>query len=161
MYNVIKGEQSADARRTLAEGIQSNHPAGHHRDHPPSPRCIVLVTEDEIERAVAMLIAIEKTVVEARAWLALPRCWRRWSVLRAAMSACSDRRQYRHAADRLGADPRTRTRGPADADRHRHRRPAGPAGRGLGALAEAGANIIEVSHQRTFSDLPARHCSRS
>jgi threonine dehydratase len=23
-------------------------------------------------------------------------------------------------------------------------------------LAEAGANIIEVSHQRTFSDLPAR-----
>ena len=65
MYNVIKGEQLPMRGDTLAEGIAVKSPG---RITTEIIRRlvddIVLVTEDQIERAVAMLIAIEKTVVE-------------------------------------------------------------------------------------------------
>src|SRR6185503_4045357 len=65
MYNAIKGESLPTRGDTLAEGIAVKAPGRitteiirHLVDD------IVLVTEDQIERAVATLIAIEKTVVE-------------------------------------------------------------------------------------------------
>ncbi len=65
MYNAIKGESRPMRGDTLAEGIAVKAPGRitteiirHLVDD------IVLVTEDQIERAVAMLIVIEKTVVE-------------------------------------------------------------------------------------------------
>ena len=60
-----QGRASADARRHAGRRHRRQG-AGpdHHRHHPSSRRRIMLVTEDQIERAVAMLIAIEKTVVE-------------------------------------------------------------------------------------------------
>src|SRR5207244_11478202 len=65
MYNAMKGEHLPMRGDTLAEGIAVKSPGRitteiirHLIDD------IVLGTEDQIERAVAMLIAIEKTVVE-------------------------------------------------------------------------------------------------
>ena len=103
---------------TLAEGIAVKAPGGLTTEIIRRlVDDIVLVTEDEIERAVAMLIAIEKTVVEGAGAAGLA------AVLANAGALCrpqcrprADRRQHRYAADRLGADPRTRARGPADAD---------------------------------------------
>ncbi len=119
---------------------------------------IVLVSEDQIERAVATLISIEKTVVEGAgaaglaAVLAAPE---RFAGLQCRPGA--DRRQYRHQADRLGPDPRARARGTADLQLALDivDRPGQLAAVSI-LLADAGANIIEVSHQRTFSDLPAK-----
>ena len=118
---------------------------------------IVLVTEAEIECAVATLINIEKTVVEGAGAAGLAAVLANPALLcRPQGRSGADRRQYRHAADCLGPDPRARARGTADAAIARYRRPARPIGCGRRLLAEAGANIIEVSHQRTFSDLPAK-----
>ena len=50
---------------------------------------ILLVTEDQIERAVAMLISIEKTVVEGAGAAGWPPCWRRPNASRARTSAWS------------------------------------------------------------------------
>ena len=158
MYNVIKGEHLPMRGDTLAEGIAVKAPG---RITTEIIRRlvddIVLVTEDQIERAVAMLIDDRKDRGRRR---------RRGRPCRGAGGAgafrrpqCrprADRRQHRHAADRLGADPRTRARGTAHANCHRHRRPPGQLAAVSALSAEAGANIIEVSHQRTFSDLPAK-----
>src|SRR6266446_6724461 len=65
MYNLIKGESLPMRGDTLAEGIAVKAPARITSDiirHLVDD--IVLVTEDEIERAVAALISIEKTVAE-------------------------------------------------------------------------------------------------
>ena len=135
MYNAIKGEILPMRGDTLAEGIAVKAPGRITTDiirHLVDD--IVLVTEDQIERAVAMLIAIEKTVVEGAGAAGLA------AVLADAGAFCraqcrprAHRRQHRYAADRFRADPRTRARGAADADRHRHRRPARATGVGLGA----------------------------
>src|SRR4029078_7571209 len=65
MYNLTKGQQLPMRGDTLAEGIAVKAPG---RITSEIIRRlvddIVLVTEDQIERAVAMLISIEKTVVE-------------------------------------------------------------------------------------------------
>ena len=106
MYNAIKGASLPMRGDTLAEGIAVKAPGRitteiirHLVDD------IVLVTEDEIERAVAMLIAIEKTVVEGAGAAGLA------AVLASAGTFCraqrrprADRRQHRYAADRLRAD---------------------------------------------------------
>ena len=119
MYNAIKGEELPMRGDTLAEGIAVKAPGRITTDIIRRlVDDIVLVTEDQIERAVAMLIAIEKTVVEGAgaaglaAVLAAPE---RFAGKQGRPGA--DRRQHRYAADRLGADPRTRARGAADADR--------------------------------------------
>ena len=65
MYNAIKGESLPMRGDTLAEGIAVKAPGRITTDIIRRlVDDIVLVTEDQIERAVAMLIAIEKTVVE-------------------------------------------------------------------------------------------------
>ena len=65
MYNVIKGEQLPMRGDTLAEGIAVKAPG---RITTEIIRAlvddIVLVSEDQLEGAVAMLMSIEKTVVE-------------------------------------------------------------------------------------------------
>jgi threonine dehydratase len=91
MYNVIKGEQLPMRGDTLAEGIAVKAPGRITTDIIRDlVDDIVLVTEDQIERAVAALISIEKTVVEgagaaglaavlaARAsWQRYRTCWRK------------------------------------------------------------------------------------
>ena len=118
---------------------------------------IVLVTEDQIERAVAMLIAIEKTVVEGAgaaglaAVLAAPERFAGRNVGLVLTGGNIDTRLIASVLTRELAREGRLTQIAIDiVDR------PGQLAAVSALLAEAGANIIEVSHQRTFSDLPAK-----
>lgn len=158
MYNAIYGKALPMRGDTLAEGIAVKSPGkittGIIRDLVDE---IVLVTEDQIERAVASLISIEKTVVEGAGAAGL-----------AAVMANTQNFSGRNVGLILtGGNIDTRliasvlTRELAREGRLTQLaidlvdRPGQLAAVAI-LLAEAGANIIEVSHQRTFSDLPAK-----
>jgi threonine dehydratase len=158
MYNIIKGEHLPMRGDTLAEGIAVKSPGritteiirGLVDD-------IVLVTEDQIERAVAMLIAIEKTVVEGAgaaglaAVLAAPERFAGRNVGLVLTGGNIDTRLIASVLTRELAREGRLTQIAIDiVDR------PGQLAAVSALLAEAGANIIEVSHQRTFSDLPAK-----
>ena len=158
MYNVIKGEQLPMRGDTLAEGIAVKSPG---RITTEIIRRlvddIVLVTEDQIERAVAMLIAIEKTVVEGAgaaglaAVLAAPERFAGRNVGLVLTGGNIDTRLIASVLTRELAREGRLTQIAIDiVDR------PGQLASVSALLAEAGANIIEVSHQRTFSDLPAK-----
>jgi threonine dehydratase len=158
MYNVIKGEHLPMRGDTLAEGIAVKSPG---RITTEIIRRlvddIVLVTEDQIERAVAMLIAIEKTVVEGAgaaglaAVLAAPEHFAGRNVGLVLTGGNIDTRLIASVLTRELAREGRLTQIAIDiVDR------PGQLAAVSALLAEAGANIIEVSHQRTFSDLPAK-----
>ena len=143
---------------TLAEGIAVKHPGAlTSRILADYANDVVLVPERDLERAVAMLAGIEKTVVEGAgaaglaAMLAEPERYRGKKV---ATLLCGGNIDTHLLANvlvrdlvRQGRIARLRV---AASDRP-------------GALAaitakvyEAGANIIEVNHSRIFTRLPAK-----
>src|SRR6185437_1256358 len=123
MYNAVKGEQLPMRGDTLAEGIAVKAPgritSGIVRDLVDD---IVLVSEDQLERAVSVLIGgnIDTRLIAS----VLTRELAREGRLTQLAIDIVDRPGQLAAVSAL--------------------------------LAEAGANIVEVSHQRTFSDLPAK-----
>jgi threonine dehydratase len=158
MYNAIKGEGLPMRGDTLAEGIAVKAPGaittGIIRRLVDD---IMLVSEDQIERAVAMLIAIEKTVVEGAgaaglaAVLAAPERFAGRNVGLVLTGGNIDTRLIASVLTRELAREGRLTEIALDiVDR------PGQLAAVSALLADAGANIIEVSHQRTFSDLPAK-----
>jgi threonine dehydratase len=158
MYNAIKGEDLPMRGDTLAEGIAVKAPGKITtrmiRDLVDD---IVLVTEDQIERAVATLISIEKTVVEGAgavglaAILAFPERFSGRDVGLVLTGGNIDTRLIASVLTRELAREGRLTQLAIDiVDR------PGQLAAVAALLAEAGANIIEVSHQRTFSELPAK-----
>jgi threonine dehydratase len=158
MYNVIKGKHLPMRGDTLAEGIAVKEPGLITREIIRElVDDIVLVSEDQIEGAVAMLISIEKTVAEGAGAAGLA----------AVLSAREDFRGRNVGLVLTGGNIDTRliasvlTRELAREGRLTQLaldivdRP-GQLALVANTLAQAGANIIEVSHQRTFSDLPAK-----
>jgi threonine dehydratase len=158
MYNAITGTSLPMRGDTLAEGIAVKAPG---KLTEPIVRALVdgilLVTETEIERAVSQLITIEKTVVEGAGAACL-----------AAVCAEPDRFKGRNVGLVLsGGNIDTRllagvlTRELAREGRLSQLsidladRP-GQLARVANLLGEAGANIVEVYHQRVFTDLPAK-----
>jgi threonine dehydratase len=118
---------------------------------------ILLVTEDQIERAVASLIGIEKTVVEGAgaaglaAVLANGELFTGRNVGLVLTGGNIDTRLIASVLTRELAREGRLTQLSLDiVDR------PGQLATVAALLADAGANIIEVSHQRTFSDLPAK-----
>ena len=158
MYNVINDRQLPMRGDTLAEGIAVKAPGQ------ITTKIIrrlvdeiVLVTEDQIERAVAMLISIEKTVVEGAgavglaAILAAPERFSGRNVGLVLSGGNIDTRLIASVLTRELAREGRLTQLAIDiVDR------PGQLAAVTALLAEAGVNIIEVSHQRTFSDLPAK-----
>jgi threonine dehydratase len=143
---------------TLAEGIAVKAPGrittGIVRDLVDD---IVLVSEDQIERAVSMLISIEKTVVEGAgaaglaALLSTPERFAGRNVGLVLTGGNIDTRLIASVLTRELAREGRLTQLAIDiVDR------PGQLAAVSALLAEAGANIVEVSHQRTFSDLPAK-----
>ncbi|MGX1103149.1 MULTISPECIES: threonine ammonia-lyase [Bradyrhizobium] len=158
MYNTVKGEQLPMRGDTLAEGIAVKAPG---RITTKIVRelvdDIILVSEDQIERAVATLISIEKTVVEGAgaaglaAVLAAPERFAGRNVGLVLTGGNIDTRLIASVLTRELAREGRLTQLALDiVDR-----PGQLAAVSI-LLADAGANIIEVSHQRTFSDLPAK-----
>jgi threonine dehydratase len=158
MYNRIKGATLPMRSDTLAEGIAVKSPGALTealiRTHVDD---IVLVSEDSLERAVALLIEIEKTVAEGAGAAGLAAVLQhpaRFKGRKVGLVLCGGNIDTRLLASVL-------TRELARAGRLSELaidladRP-GQLAKVATILGEAGANIVEVSHQRTFSDLPAK-----
>jgi threonine dehydratase len=158
MYNVIKGQQLPMRGDTLAEGIAVKAPG---RITSQIVRAlvddIVLVTEQQIEQALSLLITIEKTVTEGAGAAGL-----------AAVLANEARFKGRTVGLVLsGGNIDTRllsgvlTRQLAREGRLSQLRfdivdRPGQLATVVALLSKSGANIVEVSHQRIFTDLPAK-----
>jgi threonine dehydratase len=158
MYNVIKGTSLPMRGDTLAEGIAVKAPG---RITQEIVRRlvddIVLVTEPEIETAVSQLITIEKTVVEgagAAGLAALAHHADRFRGRTVGLVLCGGNIDTRLLASvltrELAREGRLTQLAIDLVDR------PGTLGRVANILGAAGANIVEVTHQRTFSDLPAK-----
>jgi threonine dehydratase len=158
MYNLTQGQQLPMRGDTLAEGIAVKAPG---RITSEIVRAlvddIVLVTEQQIEQALSLLITIEKTVTEGAGAAGL-----------AAVLANQERFKGRVLGLVLtGGNIDTRllssvlTRQLAREGRLSQLRfdigdRPGQLATVVAVLSKSGANIVEVSHQRIFTDLPAK-----
>lgn len=158
MYNVIKGENLPMRGDTLAEGIAVKAPG---RITTELVRAnvddILLVREDQIEHAVSLLINIEKTVVEGAGAAALAAMFANKALFagrKVGIVLCGGNIDTRLLASvltrELAREGRLSQLTIDLVDR------PGQLARVATLLGEAQANIVEVSHQRTFSDLPAK-----
>ncbi len=158
MYNRIKGTDLPSRGDTLAEGIAvKGASALTERLIRQSVDDILLVTEAQIEHAVSLLIAIEKTVVEGAGAAGLAAVLAnkvRFAGRTVGLVLCGGNIDTRILASvltrELAREGRLSQLSIDIVDR------PGQLARVATLLGEAGANIIEVSHQRTFSDLPAK-----
>ena len=158
MYNLIKGADLPARGDTLAEGIAVKVPgrltSAIVREHVDD---IVLVTEMALERAVAQLINIEKTVVEGAGAAGLAAVFAdttRFRGRKVATVLCGGNIDTRLLASVLTRDLARQGR-LAQLTIDLQDRP-GQLARVANILGAAGANIVEVLHQRVFSDLPAK-----
>jgi threonine dehydratase len=158
MYNVIKGQQLPMRGDTLAEGIAVKAPG---RITSQIVRAlvddIVLVTEQQIEQALSLLITIEKTVTEGAgaaglaAVLANEARFRGRTVGLVLSGGNIDTRLLSGVLTRQLAREGRLSRLRFDiVDR------PGQLATVVALLSKSGANIVEVSHQRIFTDLPAK-----
>jgi threonine dehydratase len=158
MYNAIRGEQRLMRGDTLAEGIAVKAPG---KITTPIVRemvdDILLVDEPQIEHAVSLLINIEKTVVEGAgaaglaAMCAYPGRFKGRTVGLVLTGGNIDTSLLAGVLQReLAREGRLSRLAIHLADR------PGQLAKVANVIGEAGANIIEVAHQRVFSQLPAK-----
>jgi threonine dehydratase len=158
MFNLIKGQGLAMRGDTLAEGIAVKSPG---RITSEIVRAlvddIVLVTEAQIEQALSLLITIEKTVTEGAgaaglaAVLADPDRFKGRSIGLVISGGNIDTRLLSGVLTRqLARDGRLTQLRFDIVDR------PGQLAAVLAILSKSGANIVEVSHQRIFTALPAK-----
>ena len=155
MVNVIKGTAHAQGASTIAEGIAVGQP-GHItrqlvRDLVDD---LVLVDEGDIEQAIVMLLEIEKTLVEgagAAGLAALLKEPARYAGKKVGLVLCGGNIDplllaaiLERGMVRAGRLARIRVNA---------RDTPGVLARITAVVAEAGANIDEVHHQRAFSTL--------
>jgi threonine dehydratase len=158
MYNLIKRESLPTRGDSLAEGIAVKTPGD--ITAPIVARMvddILLVKEAEIEHAVSLLINIEKTVVEGAgaaglaAVCAHPERFKGRSVGLVMTGGNIDTRLLAGVLTReLAREGRLAQLTIDLVDR------PGTLGKVANILGNAGANIVEVYHQRVFTDLPAK-----
>ncbi len=158
MYNATRGADLPMRGDTLAEGIAVKAPGAlTKRICGKLVDDIMLVSELEIERAVALLIEIEKTVAEGAGAAGLAAVLgdpERFRGRKVGLVICGGNIDTRLLASVL-------TRELARAGRLSELcidlvdKP-GQLARVAALVGEAGANIIEVIHQRVFTDLPAK-----
>ena len=158
MYNLTKGQRLPMRGDTLAEGIAVKAPGSITSEIVRAlVDDIVLVSEPEIEHALSLLLTIEKSVTEGAGAAGL-----------AAVLANEERFKGRTLGIVLsGGNIDTRllssvlTRQLAREGRLSQLRfdisdRPGQLGTVVAILSKAGANIVEVSHQRIFTELPAK-----
>ena len=158
MFNAVKGTHHPQGSSTIAEGIAVGQPGRITREIVRAlVDDLVLVDEGDIEQAVLMLLEIEKTVVEgagAAGLAALLREPARFAGRQVGLVLCGG-----------NIDPLLLAaiieRGMVRAGRLARIRVAardtpGVLARITTLVAEAGANIDEVHHQRAFSTLSAQ-----
>jgi threonine dehydratase len=158
MYNKIRGTNLPMRGDTLAEGIAVKAPGviteNLVRAHVDD---IMLVGEAEIERAVALLIEIEKTVAEgagAAGLAAVVSSPERFRGRKVGLVICGGNIDTRLLASvltrELAREGRLSELTIDLADK------PGQLARVASLIGQCEANIIEVVHQRVFTDLPAK-----
>ncbi|MGE5267292.1 MAG: threonine ammonia-lyase [Deltaproteobacteria bacterium] len=158
MYNLMKHASLPIGGDTLAEGIAVKEPGNLTRSIIAGVTDdIMLVSEAEIERSVSLLIAIEKTVVEgagAAGLAAVIADPHRFRDRRVGLVLCGGNIDARLLASvltrELARDGRLARLSIDIPDR------PGQLAKVAGVIGGAGANIVEVYHQRVFTDLPAK-----
>ena len=158
MWNAVKNEQRSAGGDTLAEGIAVKSPGQLTQDIVATlVDDIVLVSEIELERALAQLITIEKTVVEGAGAAGLAAVLSdpaRFAGKRVGIVLCGGNLDTRLLAGVLTRDLARQGR-ISQLIINLQDRP-GQLARVANVLAKAGANVVEVLHQRVFSNLPAK-----
>jgi threonine dehydratase len=158
MYNTIKPASLPVGGDTLAEGIAVKAPG--RLTQAIIRRLvddIVLVPEAALERAVALMIAIEKTVVEGAGAAGLAAVLsdpRRYAGRKIGLVLCGgniDTRLLASVLTREQAREGRLSRLTIDIPDQ-----PGQLAKVSAVIGDAGANIIEVYHQRVFTDLPAK-----
>src|SRR5579863_4996490 len=158
MYNVIKAQSLPMRGDTLAEGIAVKSPGLITSEIVRRlVDDIVLVTERHIEHALSLLLTIEKSVTEGAgaaglaAVLADPARFKGRKTGLVLSGGNIDTRLLSGVLTRQLAREGRLSRLRFDiADR------PGQLASVVNVLSNAGANIVEVSHQRIFTDLPAK-----
>jgi len=158
MYNRIKRSDLPVRGDTLAEGIAVRQPGAltsklveKYVDD------IVLVSEPELERAVSLLISIEKTVAEGAgaaglaALLAAPGLFKGATVGLVLCGGNIDTRLLASVLTREQAREGRLSRLTIDIPDQ-----PGQLARVATVIGDIGANIVEVYHQRVFTELPAK-----
>jgi threonine dehydratase len=158
MYNVIKNAKLPVQGDTLAEGIAVRNPGQITRQIVREMvDDVMLVGENLIEEAVCSLISIEKTVVEGAGAAGLAGIMadpRRFAGKKVGLILCGGNIDTGLLASVLTRDLARQGR-LSQLTLDLPDRP-GQLARVSGAIGEAGANIVEVYHQRVFTELPAR-----
>ena len=159
MFNAIKGTHHPQGASTIAEGIAVGTP-GHIPMEIIRQRVddLVLVDEGDIEQALVMLLEVEKTLVEgagAVGLAALLKYPQRFKGKRVGLVLCGGNIDplllaaiIERGMVRAGRLTRIRV-GARDVP--------GSLARITATVAEAGANIEEVHHQRAFTTLSAQN----
>ena len=158
MYNLIKGMRLPMRGDTLAEGIAVKAPGTITSEIVRAlVDDIVLVSEQQIEHALSLLITIEKTVTEGAgaaglaAILANEQRFRGRAVGLVLTGGNIDTRLLSGVLTRqLAREGRLSQLRFDIVDR------PGQLATVVAVLSKTGANIVEVSHQRIFTDLPAK-----
>lgn len=158
MYNLIKGQSLPMRGDTLAEGIAVKAPG---RITSEIVRAlvddIVLVTEPQVEHALSLLLTIEKTVTEgagAAGLAAVLADAERYRGRTLGLVLCGGNIDTRLLASvltrQLAREGRLSQLKFELVDR------PGQLATVVAVLSQSGANIVEVSHHRIFTDLPAK-----
>jgi len=158
MVNAVKGTAHPQGASTIAEGIAVGQPGRITREIVrQAVDDLVLVDEGDIEQAVLMLLEIEKTVVEgagAAGLAALLKDPARYAGRNVGLVLCGGNIDplllaaiIERGMVRAGRLARIRVNA---------RDTPGVLARITAVVAEAGANIDEVHHQRAFSTLSAQ-----
>jgi threonine dehydratase len=158
MYDAIKQASLPCAGQTIAEGIAVKEPGGITRAIVAEMvKDVLLVSEDEIERAIAVLLEIEKTVVEgagAAAYAAVaanPDIFRGRKVGIVLSGGNIDMRLLSNVILReLMREGRILSLVVEIEDR------PGWLARITTLVGEAGGNILDVSHNRMSPDMPVK-----
>jgi threonine dehydratase len=158
MYNLIKSQSRPMRGDTLAEGIAVKAPGAITSEIVRAlVDDIVLVGEKDVEHALSLLLTIEKSVTEGAgaaglaAVLADPHRFKGRRLGLVLSGGNIDTRLLSGVLTRQLAREGRLSRLRFDiADR------PGQLAAVVFALSNAGVNIVEVSHQRVFTDLPAK-----
>ena len=157
-YNKAKGQRLAIGGDTLAEGIAVRDPGVlTSKIIAKVVDDMVLVSEADLERAVSLLITIEKTVVEgagAAGLAAVLADRHRFQGSKTGIVLCGGNIDTRLLASVLTRELAREGR----LSRLTIDIPDRPGQLAMvsKAIGEASANIVEVYHQRVFTDLPAK-----
>ena len=158
MYNILKGSDLPIGGDTLAEGIAVKYPGDLTRQFVIAQvDDIQLVGERHLEQAVSLLLQIEKTVVEGAgaaglaALLANPDRFKGRNV---GIVLCGGNIDTRLLANVLLRD--LARSGRLARVRLRLQDRPGALFRVFGIFAEQDANVLEIYHQRVFTNLPAK-----